>query len=103
MFYNSLGELVHYLGGPPRITRLVSGSFQCLLFPYRCSALTESQRLQSLLVTAQYLAHLNPEVADRVIDVAHGNSPSMQVLECRTHGTQTVQFLFSMGAEFLMK
>ena len=67
---------------------------------YSYQTVQESQRLQSLLVVTRYLAHLNPRVADCVIDMAHGIAEQS---ETWSHGTKTVQFLFSMGEKFLRK
>jgi len=52
----------------------------------------------ALLVTVQYMARVNPEVADRAMDVACGQTPKE---EGKTHGLKTVQYLFSAGTRFL--
>jgi len=67
----------------------------------------ESLRLQALLVTAQYLSHLNPEGADIAIDVAQGvrdtGEEGTPTESGRTFGSKTAQFFFNMGANFLTK
>ena len=54
----------------------------------------------ALRVAVQYMARVNPEVADRAVDVAYGRVPNEQG---KTHGLKSVQHLFSAGASFLKR
>lgn len=54
----------------------------------------------ALRVAVQYMARVNPEVADRAVDVAYGHEPNEQR---KTHGLKSVQHLFSAGAQFLKR
>ena len=54
----------------------------------------------ALRVAVQYMARVNPEVADRAVDVAYGRAPNEQG---KTHGLKSVQHLFSAGARFLKR
>lgn len=62
--------------------------------------MSESHRLMALRVAVQYMARVNPEVADRAVDVAYGHEPNEQG---KTHGLKSVQHLFSAGAQFLKR
>ena len=54
----------------------------------------------ALRVAVQYMARVNPEVADRAVDVAYGRAPNEQG---KTHGLKSVQHFFSAGARFLKR
>ena len=53
----------------------------------------------ALRVATQYMARVNPQVADRAVDIAHGLSPE----DGNSKGLKTVKHIFSTGAKFLKK
>ncbi|XP_064406559.1 zinc finger ZZ-type and EF-hand domain-containing protein 1-like isoform X2 [Halichondria panicea] len=66
-----------------------------------CCEVTSPLRLQALLVAAQYFARLNPQVADRAVEIAEGQTPHSLQLETGCAGLKTVQFFFNCGASSL--
>ena len=53
----------------------------------------------ALLVATQYMARVNPEVADRAVELTHGKT--LQEDGEKTHGVKTINFLFSCGSGYL--
>ena len=53
----------------------------------------------ALRVATQYMARVNPQVADRAVYIAHGLSPE----DGNSRGLKTVKHIFSTGAKFLKK
>lgn len=56
--------------------------------------------MMALLVASQYMARVNPQVADRAVFLAHGQCPPEDE---SSHGLRTVQHLFATGARFLKR
>ena len=68
---------------------------------YSCSQVDSPIRLQALLIAAQYFARLNPQVADRAVEIASGNSPLDG--DVKYSGLKTVQFFFTCGTSSLKR
>lgn len=76
----------------------------CTHVHYSCDGVTGLSRHQALLVAVGYMARVTPKVADRAVELAHGEAPSSSVDPGEnTYGFKTAQFLFAVGAKFLKK